>query len=149
MATIKFTVPAVPVAQPRQRHRIIGGGDTQFVHNYTPANNPVNAFKAGLRIAAREAYGGPPLEGPLRIDVTFVFPRHSNKVWKTREMPRYPHIQKPDRDNLDKAVLDSLKGTIIVDDCQVYAGTIEKWRAAGDEQPHCVVRIETTSEVKE
>lgn len=148
MATISFTVPAVPVAQPRTKATSIGGrtrvytpttigtGDTKRPH-------PIHAFKATVRMAAREAYQGPPLTGPLRIDVLFVFPRESSKVWKKREMPRYPHTVKPDRDNCDKAVLDALKGTVIADDCQAYSGTIEKWRAAGDEQPHCVVTVTT------
>lgn len=143
---IIIRVPAVPVAQPRARVSSFGG----HARAYTPptlgegANkrpHPIHAFKATLRLAAERAYAGPPLEGPLRVDVLFVFPRQSAKVWKTKAMPRYRHVTKPDRDNLDKAVLDALKGLVFVDDCQVCAGEPEKWHAAGDEQPHCVVTI--------
>ncbi len=52
------------------------------------------------------------------------------------------HTGRPDRDNLDKAVLDAMKGLIFRDDAQVCAGTIEKWIAAGDEQPHVTIVIE-------
>lgn len=139
---IEFTVPAVPVAQPRQRHRVVTVGGKTFSTNYTPQRSPVNEFKATIRMAAQQAYSGPPLEGPLRVDVVFVFPRPRSKVWKSRPMPRYRHISKPDRDNADKAVLDALAGLLFVDDCQVCAGEPEKWVAAGDEQPHVLVKIE-------
>lgn len=144
--TINLFVPAVPVAQPRVKVSSFGGK----ARAYTPTTigkgddkrpHPIHAFKATLRLVAQQAYQGPPLSGPLRVDVLLVFARHSNKVWKSKPMPRYRHIEKPDRDNCDKAVLDALKGTVIVDDCQVCAGEINKWRAAGDEQPHCVISI--------
>jgi len=150
VAIIKFTVPAVPVAQPRTKATAFGGK----ARVYTPTTlgtgdgkrpHPIHAFKATVRLAA-EVYNGAPIAGPVRIDVLFVFPRHSSKVWKSKPMPRYPHVEKPDIDNLIKSVLDALQGTIIVDDCQVYAGTIEKWRASGDEQPHCAVSIREVTE---
>jgi Holliday junction resolvase RusA-like endonuclease len=137
---IRINVPMTPVAQPRVRFSLGG-------HAYTPRTvgkgakrkqHPIHAFKKAIMDAAREAYTGPPLDGPLKVDITFVFPRQANKIWKTRPMPRYRHVGKPDRDNLDKAVLDSLVNIgLMVDDCQVCSGTIEKWRAAGDEQPYC------------
>jgi Holliday junction resolvase RusA-like endonuclease len=144
--TIEIYVPAVPVAQPRARATFRGG----YANVYTPSTvgtgdnkrpHPIHAFKATLRMAASDAYSGPPLSGPLRIDVLLVFPRQKNKVWKNKPMSRYPHTEKPDRDNCDKAVLDGLKGIMFVDDCQAFCGTIEKWRASGDEQPHCIVKI--------
>lgn len=139
---ISFTVPAVPVAQPRQRHRIAGRPGKQFVQNYTPATDPVTAFKATVRMAAQQAIGQmQPLSGPLAVDLIFVFPRPQAKVWKSKPMPRYFHTGKPDRDNLCKSLQDALNGLAWVDDAQICAGTIEKYHAAGDEQPHCVVTI--------
>jgi Holliday junction resolvase RusA-like endonuclease len=58
-------------------------------------------------------------------------------------MPRLPHDKKPDRDNLDKAFMDALKGLAWLDDAQVCQGEIRKWIASGYEQPHVTVRIET------
>lgn len=140
--TIRFVVPALPVAQPRQRFRNIKTKDgREFTQNYTPRTGKAASFKATVRLSAQQAYQGAPLTGPLQIDIKFVFARESSKVWKTRAMPRYRHTQKPDRDNLDKSVLDAMKGTLFVDDSQVCAGSIEKWRAAGDEQPHCEITI--------
>ena len=103
--------------------------------NGTTKEHPIVAFKAAVKAAAAE-YRGEPLEGPLRLDVVAVFPRPSRLVWKRKPMPREPHIVKPDRDNIDKAVMDALTGKLWVDDCQVCAGGIEKWIAAGNEEPH-------------
>jgi Holliday junction resolvase RusA-like endonuclease len=139
---IIIRVPAVPVAQPRQRHRLVKtGSGKEFIQNYSPAKHPVTTFKATVRHAFHEAYKGPPLTGPLRCDCLFVMPRTSDLIWKTRPMPRLPHAKKPDRDNLDKAVMDALKGLAWIDDSQVCQGTIEKCIAAGNEQPHAVITI--------
>lgn len=141
---IQFTVPGTPLAQPRVKATRRG----PHTHIYTPDKTPsgrsngVAEFKALVKLCASQAYSGPPLEGAVRVDCLFVFPRESSKVWKSKPMPRYPHVVKPDRDNLDKLILDCLRGVVLVDDNQVCAGEIQKWRAAGDEQPHVFVVIE-------
>lgn len=134
---ITFRVPAIPVAQPRPRATVVGG----HARVYEPRQHPVAAFKASVRLAAAQAYEGPPLLGPLRVDCVFVFPRPSQLIWKTKPMFRIPHTKRPDRDNCDKAVLDALSGLLWKDDCQVCAGSLEKWIAAGDEQPHVEIRV--------
>lgn len=144
---VSFVVPAVPVAQPRAKATTIGGK----ARMYTPTtrktadgerkSNGVAEFKATVRMAAKEYYSGPPLTGPLRVDVTFVFPRHSNKVWKNKPMPRYHHTTKPDRDNLDKMILDSLTGLLWADDKSICQGTITKCHASGNEQPHVEINV--------
>jgi Holliday junction resolvase RusA-like endonuclease len=103
--------------------------------------HPIVAFKSTVRMVFAEAYHGPPLVGAIRCDVVCVFPRPKRLVWKTRTMVREYHTGKPDRDNLDKSVMDALKGLAWVDDQQVCAGFIEKWYASGDEQPHVWIRI--------
>lgn len=139
--TIRIHVPAVPVAQPRQRHRLMKVGNKTFSQNYTPRKHPVRAFKARVRLAAKEAGEIAVLTGPLRVDVTFIMPRPGRLVWKTRPMPRVPHTSTPDRDNLDKAVMDALSGLLWNDDAQVCQGTVEKWIAAGDEEPHVEIVV--------
>lgn len=145
MTPIQFTVPAIPVAQPRQRHAMIAG----HVRNYTPTAHPVNAFKAAVQMAAAGAYHGAPLAGPLRVDLVFVFPRPKAKVWKTRAMPREPHTGKPDVDNLFKSLADALsRSGFWRDDAQVCSTAIEKWVAAGDEQPHVRVSVTELEEAR-
>ena len=148
---IEFTVNAVPVAQPRQRHRVVKTRDGKaFATNYTPARDPVNAFKASVRMAAAAAYNGPPLTGPLQVDIIFVLPRTKPawlkkdsewfSAWKVGE--RIPHaVSRNDRDNLMKSLQDCLNGLVWVDDGQIYSGETKKWLAAESEQPHVEVRI--------
>lgn len=139
--SITFTVPAVPKAQPRQRHRVITTATGRsFASNYTPKNDPVNAFKACCQMAAQQAYSGAPLEGPLRAAFVFVMPRP--KLAKKFGTGRLPHAKAPDRDNLMKSLQDALNGLLWSDDRQIFAGHVEKWVAAADEQPHVEVTVE-------
>lgn len=147
MTEIRLRIPAIPVAQPRARASTVGG----FVRVHTPTSiknadgsrkaHPIVAFKATVRMVFEREYQGAPLAGPLRCDLVFVMPRPKSLIWKTRAMPRAFHASKPDRDNLDKSVMDALKGLAWNDDAQVCQGSIEKWIAAGDEQPHVLIQI--------
>jgi Holliday junction resolvase RusA-like endonuclease len=51
-------------------------------------------------------------------------------------------MSKPDRDNAEKAILDSLKGVVFLDDAQVCDGVVQKMYHAGDESPGVHVEIE-------
>lgn len=148
---ITFVVPAVPIAQPRQRHRVITAHGKTFAQNYTPKRDPVNIFKAAVQLAASQAYSGPPLDGPLKCELLFVLPRPKKKpAWIKKGMYEYgtwklgmrvPAIGKPDRDNLMKSVQDSLNGWWR-DDAILYDGVTSKWLAGTNEQPHVEVTIE-------
>lgn len=138
---VVLKVDAVPVAQPRQRHRVIQSGGRPIAANYTPGNHPVNAYKAAIQMAFREACKLSPLVGPLRVDLVFVFPRPRAKIWKTKPMPRENHTAKPDLDNLAKATLDALNALAFIDDSQVAELTIKKWIASGDETAHVEIKI--------
>lgn len=141
---IRFTVPTIPIAQPRQRHAIRG----KYVANYTPSKHPVNAFKSCVQMAyAQEANGAPPHDGPVRLTVRFVMPRPKGKIWKNKPMPEYPHTSRPDCDNLLKATLDSLKSLAWGDDAQVWDVRAQKVVASGDESPHVDVTIERLNEI--
>jgi Holliday junction resolvase RusA-like endonuclease len=109
---------------------------------YQDKRHPAAGLRALIRLAALAVYQGPPLSGPLRVDVVAVFPRPQAITWKTRPMPRIWHIKKPDRDNIDKLILDALTDVIWLDDKQVCAGGVTKQVAAGGESPHLLIRVE-------
>lgn len=138
---VEFSVPTIPVAQPRQRQTVAFVGGKPRARNFTPTNAPVNAYKAAVQMAFREACKSPPLVGPLRVDLVFVFPRPRAKIWKTKPMPRENHTAKPDLDNLAKATLDALNALAFIDDSQVAELTIKKWIASGDETAHVEIKI--------
>ncbi len=152
MTEIRFTVPAVPVSQPRPRAvgRMMGGKVSSRIHEVTHIKqadgtrkpHPINAYKATVRHAAALEYSAEPLTGPLGVRLTFVMPRPQAMIWKTKLMPRMPHVVKPDCDNLIKSTLDALQGLTWRDDTQIFTLQASKWIASGDEQPHVVVEIE-------
>src|SRR5690606_8407672 len=110
---IKLVVPAVPVAQPRQRHAVIGG----HVRNYTPADHPVQAYKAAVMLAAHEV-GVRPLDGALAVDVDLYLPRPKSLMRRKDPAGPIPHTARPDVDNLWKSTADALSGLMWRDDSQ-------------------------------
>ncbi len=136
---IEFTVPGLPIAQPRQRYAIKAGK----AMNYTEVKHNVNAYKAAVKLRAAESYdGGALIDGPVSLLVEFFFPRTQAETWKTKPMPRKPHCKKPDADNLLKAVKDSLTGCLWRDDALVWSTQVRKWIIAGDEMPHTYIKVE-------
>lgn len=138
---VKFSVPAIPVAQPRQRHRLAHVNGTTVVKNYTPTDSPVNSFKATVRLAAQEKYDGAPNDEPLKLELLYVMPRPKSMMWKKREMPRVFCGHGKDLDNLEKSVMDALTGILWKNDSQVCWKMSRKVIASGTEQPHVVVEV--------
>lgn len=145
--TLSLYVAAVPVPQPRQRVRVVQpkNGKKPFAQNYTPTSDPVNALKASVRAAFSAKSIGAPTDESIQLKLTFVMPRPSQMVWKTKPMPRVPYTAKiNDWDNLGKAVCDALNKIAWTDDGRIWDARVIRWIAAGDEAPH--VEIEITKE---
>lgn len=140
---VEFTVPAIPIAQPRQRTAVRNG----IAMNYTPAKHPVTDYKATVRLAASAVYSGEPLTCPVGMWITFVLPRPANMVWKSKGMPRVWHTKKPDKDNLEKSTLDALTGLLFRDDSQVCWTNTQKIIASGSEQPHVKIVVKQLFEL--
>lgn len=134
---IEIMVPAVPIAEPRKRTRVVGS----YAMHYTPTDSPVNAFKATVRLAADKAMASrSSFTGAVEIDLLFAMPRTKGQIYKTKPMPRLLHTKKPDADNICKAVFDALNGTLWIDDAQVCRLTVTKVVCAGDERPFVRIR---------
>ena len=70
-----------------------------------------------------------PLEGPIAVDVEAIFepPPSWSKKKRAAHMGQW-HTQRPDRDNIEKAILDGLNRIAFVDDSQVAAGSsLKRW----------------------
>lgn len=138
---ISFVVPGEPVAQPRQRHGVRKIRGRLMSAPYRDDKHPVHTYKQAVQLSARTAHQGDVLAGPVRLVVEFVFPRPAYMTWKRKAMPRVLHTAKPDNDNLIKAVKDALNGAVWRDDAQVCSESIDKFYAAGDEQPHTLIIV--------
>lgn len=128
---VSFSVSALPVPQPRQRHRVIQAGGRAYATNYTPAKHPVNGFKAAVALEAKQAWKESPLDGPLEVRLRLRFPvPASAKASFRRQVSEgtvlVPHITKPDLDNACKAIFDALTGVIWQDDKQIARLTVDK-----------------------
>ena len=90
----------------------------------------VQVNKASLRswrsvvadAAVSAMHGASPHRGAVRVDVTFYTP-----ITKAAAKRRDPYPSgRPDRDKLERAVMDALSGIVFVDDCQVCDGRTRK-----------------------
>ena len=125
---ITFFIPGNPVGKPRPRAAV---GKTR-AHVYD-ANTDLE-WRARIRVEAKKYIDQLNHKGePLRIDIEFFFLRPKSHYTRVnlnyRLKPNAPiaHIVKPDRDNLDKPVLDEFVkvGLINKDEC-VCDGIIKK-----------------------
>jgi Holliday junction resolvase RusA-like endonuclease len=119
--TFTFSCFGTPRAKSRPRH--VRG---RFV---STANPHEKLWKRGVERAAFAAviYRGDPLPlfpGPVRVTMTFIFEPPKGE----RHRIGTPHTLKPDKDNLEKLVLDAMtKARVFKDDSQVAQGPVEKW----------------------
>mgnify|MGYP003335753616 FL=1 len=135
---LKLSVPGEPIGQPRHQVCTIGGRPRM----YLPTKHPVHAFKAAIRAAfVSEAGKWRTIQGPVLvgIQVWFGMPASWSRKKRTSHCGLY-HAQKPDADNVVKAVLDALTDCEVwVDDSQVVICQVTKrW---GWQEPQTLIEI--------
>jgi Holliday junction resolvase RusA-like endonuclease len=115
---------------------------TRGGHVYTPGS--ASAWKERIHWEAKKTCPCPvgDKETPVRVDIEFYLKRPKRLCRKKDPPHRIYATRKPDRDNLDKAVLDSLVGAgVLLDDNQVVSGLIEKFYHPIGEGPSVLIRI--------
>lgn len=119
MTAFTFSVRGTP--RPKARARHIGN------RVITTTRKTEKVWRAAVKrslVAAIANRGDPtPLfAGPVRVSMVFTFePPDSARLGQ-------PHTQKPDKDNLEKLVLDAMeKAGVFRNDSQVAQGPVEKW----------------------
>ena len=104
--------------------------------------------KASLAVIVQQKAPEQLLSGPLRVDLSFYFHRPkahfgTGRNAGTLKLSAPTHYtSKPDRDNLDKLVLDALTGIFWIDDSQVCDGRITKQYSS---RPRTEITIEELS----
>lgn len=131
MAAIEFFAKGTPKGQPRPRAfaRNMGGKMVARVYDAGTAEG----WKGAIAAAAIGHIPATPLEGPLSVDLAFVMPRpkahfgSKGGVAYLKDGAPVWYEQKPDADNLAKAVMDALTALgAWKDDSQVVALSIGK-----------------------
>ena len=92
-------------------------------------------------MAQQSMLGKIPVAGPLRLEVLFLFPRPKRIQRPELANDHIPHAQKPDFDNVAKAVCDSFTGVVWLDDGQVSTAYVRKRFATATEAPGVLVRV--------
>lgn len=138
MTSITFTVPGIPVAQPRARASVVCGR-AKIVS--AVRKDPVNDFKAAVKLCAHVAYKGPLLDGPLSVTLTYRFDRNKKDIRKRGDNPPLYKTTTPDVDNLMKSVFDALNGVLWKDDALIAESHVVKTFAALSEKPGVDVSV--------
>jgi Holliday junction resolvase RusA-like endonuclease len=142
-AGCSFFVPGEPGARPRQRNRIRWRKyGKPYSQSYTPFDHKVNGWKQCIYWHYKRQKATKIETGPVIVDIDFFFCRPKSKQGAGCPEQAYLHDVKPDRDNLDKAVLDALKNAgAFKDDCQVAGGRIMKYWVAKGGEPGAKITI--------
>lgn len=131
MGTVRMTAGMVK----RIKYRLYGPNDKKALTVIRYLD-----YKKLISTLARLEYKGEPMQGPIKVDITFhmpIPPSWSKK--KQRDAPGQWHTSKPDRDNLEKGVCDALNKIVWNDDGQVCAGRIEKYYS---DRPRIEIEVE-------
>ncbi|GMV44363.1 MAG: hypothetical protein AMXMBFR64_60790 [Myxococcales bacterium] len=140
-----FTLNLPPTAKGRPRVAMRGKGDAARPTMYTPPKTV--SFEAAVAHAARAAMGPVVLEGPIRLDMLLVLPRPGRLMRKSDPSGLVYAPKKPDRDNMEKAVMDGMS-SCWRDDAQVVRGEPIKVYAEKNGRPRTMVRVEVLDEGK-
>ncbi len=119
----------------------------RIVTRVREGNPKTKDWKAAVAYAARQAYRGELLRGPLRLSLTFYRPRPrshqgSSGLNKTGRENPFP-ITRPDTVKLTRAIEDALTGVLWGDDSQIVRHFLAKDYG---EPARCEVTIETLAE---
>jgi len=108
-----FFVQGTPKPQPRQRHFAMKLKTGQYkARSYDPGT--AEGWKAQIALAARDYLPTTPIEAPTRLYLLFLMPRPKSHyrtgkyAGELKLTAPYWHTIKPDIDNLQKAVMDTL-----------------------------------------
>jgi Holliday junction resolvase RusA-like endonuclease len=123
--TIQFFVAGTPKPQPRPRAFAFNG------HARVYDAGTAEGWKSLIAVAAKECLPAEPITGPVELTVEFYMPRpkshHTGKGKIKHAHEDIRHTQKPDTDNLVKAVKDCLSTLRMwKDDSQVWRENVSK-----------------------
>jgi len=117
--------------------------------NMAPNSKYTKPWMALVKASARKAYQGPPIQGPISINATFMMDRPKshrrsgkNAALLKANAPVY-HLQKPDVTKLWRSTEDALtQAGVLMDDCHVSNAHIYKtWRNLISTMPGVSIEI--------
>ncbi len=132
-----ITLAGEPVPEGRPRARVVNGRFAQIYAD--PKSKEWRRFAA---MAFREHWGQAPLAGPVLLEVVAVCKRPKRLQRKKDPESRMWNPNKPDSDNVLKAVMDALvEGGVMLDDRQVVSEHTQTLYVSKDEGPIVFVSL--------
>lgn len=129
---IEFELIGTPATAGSKRAFPFRRKDGRLGVNVSPDNPAVGHWMQSVAVAARNAYNGPLILGPVGLEVTFYRPRPMGHFGKGKKAgilkassPAYP-LPKPDNTKLRRAIEDGMKGVVYKDDSQIVDGADHK-----------------------
>jgi len=137
--TLTILIPGPPHAQGRPRAAVING----HARLYAPAKsrNWKATAREHARAAMRRAGEMLPFSSTVAVDWIAVCQRPRSTYRKRSPRGRELRHQKPDADNIAKAILDAFNGVVFDDDSQVAVMSGCKLTGAQGEGAYTLVRI--------
>lgn len=138
----EFTVLGIP--SPKQSFRF-----TRTGHRYQTSKVLQEESNARTQIVQQLPKNFTPLNAPLKVSCTFVFPFTKSfskkKLEEAKAGKTFYKMTKPDYlDNLMKGYMDAIRGVVFVDD-SIICGTGEGYKIYGF-QPKTIITIEVLDE---
>lgn len=114
---LRVTIPTEPIPKGRPKIAVIGG----HARAYTPSKT--RSAEGVVRLFCQQAYRDKsPSEKALNVTIIAVMPIPKSTPKKhiaSMIDGSYPHVKRPDLDNILKLCLDSMNGLIFKDDSQI------------------------------
>jgi len=123
---VEFVINGTPVGKKRPRVTRTG--------TYTPKQTSLQETR--VKLLAKEAGLTAPSRGPVKVALSIVYKR-PKRMPKDRSWPSC----RPDGDNVEKLILDSLNGIAYTDDSQVTDCSWSRRYTVGQEEPHTRVSV--------
>lgn len=140
MQRIEFTVIGQPRTKGSMRGFPVKRKSGRMGVALTDDNPKTAQWEARVAHAAAQAHGGPPLDGPVMLCVTFYLPRPKGHYGSGKNAsqikpnsPQKPIGKKDDIDKLLRALMDALTDILWRDDGQVVTViALKRYGCAGD-----------------
>lgn len=136
MIDVTFQVPGPPHGKGRPRAARRGR------HIVMHTDDKTTSYGGKVAMCARAALGSTLIEGPIRVDMVSIMVR-PQRLNRRQDAPGLLWAPtKPDRDNIDKAILDGMAAHWR-DDAEVVFGVLATCYAEIGGQPRVIVRVRT------
>lgn len=108
------------------------------------------SWKAQIALAAKEHVPPTPIDAPVVLSIVFILPRPQTRMRRADPDGRVPHVQRPDLENLIKAVMDCFTELgVWRDDCLVQELAVTKCFAAkAEDRAGAEIRISWPDDVR-